>query len=150
MSGGLIVFTDGGCLGNPGPGGWAFVIRLNGAVVEGSGFDARTTNNRMELTAVREALKEIESRPQWKGFPASVTTDSQYVQKGISEWIHSWIRNGWRTSDKKPVKNADLWLEIWELSRRRAISWNWVMGHSGDQGNEACHRMVEEAIKRLT
>jgi ribonuclease HI len=148
MSGRLDIHTDGGCIGNPGPGGWAFVIMFDGTLVEGSGFSLQTTNNRMELTAVREALKEIESRPQWKGLPVSVTTDSRYVQQGISEWIHSWIRNGWRTSGKKPVKNSDLWLELWELSRRRSISWNWVMGHSGDRGNEACHRLVEEAIKR--
>jgi ribonuclease HI len=142
------VHTDGGCIGNPGPGGWAFVIRFEGGTYHGSGFSPQTTNNRMELTAVREALRELESRRQWKGLSATVTTDSRYVQQGISEWIHAWIRNGWRTSDKKPVKNADLWMELLELSRRRPITWNWVMGHSGDPGNEACHRLVEEAIKR--
>jgi ribonuclease HI len=142
------IYTDGGCIGNPGPGAWAFVIRAKGEEVSASGFERSTTNNRMELTAVREALRELMRRPRWNGLPVILSTDSQYVQKGISEWIHAWISKGWKTSAKKPVKNRDLWIDILGLSRSRAISWKWVMGHSGDPGNELCHRMVEDEVKR--
>jgi len=140
------VWTDGGCLGNPGPGGWAFIAILPGETVERSGFDRETTNNRMELTAVREALKETALRSA--GAAISLTTDSQYVQKGITEWIHAWVRNGWKTSGKKPVKNSDLWLELWNLSRDRPIRWIWVMGHAGNQQNERCDSLVQAAIAR--
>jgi ribonuclease HI len=142
------ICTDGGCLGNPGPGGWAFVMRARGETLEKAGFAAATTNNRMELTAVTEALKELERRPGWAPLRVTVTTDSQYVQKGITEWILGWVRNGWKTSAKKPVKNVDLWTGLWELTRRRSVSWKWVMGHSGDIWNERCHSLVELAIKR--
>ncbi len=142
------IHTDGGCSGNPGPGAWAFVIRAGTEVLERSGFEAETTNNRMELTAVRRALEEVAARPQWKGSPVKLTTDSQYVQKGITEWIHAWVKNGWKTADKKPVKNADLWAILWKLSRDIPVSWDWVMGHSGNRWNEVCDRMVQEAIKR--
>ncbi len=144
----LQVFTDGGCLGNPGPGAWAFVIHSPGGTTQRSGFVPGTTNNRMELTAVLEALKALQ-----RGFPpgpAEVTTDSQYVQKGITEWIHGWQKNGWKTSAKKPVKNDDLWRELLSLSNSRRITWHWVMGHAGNQWNEACHHMVEEEFKRNT
>jgi ribonuclease HI len=142
------ICTDGGCLGNPGPGAWAFVIRVGKESIERSGFEPQTTNNRMELTAVLEALTELGSHPSWRELPVAVTTDSQYVQKGITEWIRTWESNGWKTSAKKPVKNADLWMKLRELSRARTIRWSWVMGHSGDRWNEACHHMVEEAVKR--
>ncbi len=148
MSAAVEIFTDGGCLGNPGPGAWAFVIRAGEKTLSKSGFESRTTNNRMELTAVREALSALASHPDWSTASVSLTTDSQYVQKGITQWIHAWIRNGWKTTAKKPVMNADLWAELWELSRSRPISWRWVMGHSGDHGNEMCHGMVEEEFKR--
>jgi ribonuclease HI len=142
------ISTDGGCLGNPGPGAWAFVARSGGHTVTRSGFEPQTTNNRMELTAVREALRELRAHAEWRGRPIAITTDSTYVQKGISEWIVFWVRNGWKTSTKKPVKNTDLWKELLSFSQGFTISWKWVMGHSGDHWNELCHRMVEQAINR--
>jgi ribonuclease HI len=148
MSDGVEISTDGGCIGNPGPGGWAFVIRAGEETVEGSGFEAATTNNRMELTAVIESLKVLQARPGWASLTATVTTDSQYVQKGITEWIFTWVKNGWKTSTKKPVKNADLWTALWEITRRRPVKWQWVMGHSGNVWNERCHTLVEAAVKR--
>jgi ribonuclease HI len=140
------VWTDGGCQGNPGPGGWAFVLRESGSTVERSGFDAATTNNRMELTAVLQALTEIASRAQGTGGEVVVSTDSQYVQKGITGWIHTWSRNGWKTSAKKPVKNSDLWMKLLALSRGLSIRWLWVMGHAGDAMNERCDSLVRAAI----
>jgi len=142
------IWTDGGCRGNPGAGAWAFVITTGSSLVERSGFEPQTTNNRMELTAVREALREIGDNEQWKSFPITVSTDSQYVQKGITEWIRAWERNSWRTSSNKPVKNLDLWSALWELARNRPITWTWVMGHAGNPMNERCHRLVEQAIER--
>ncbi len=149
-AGRIEISTDGGCLGNPGPGAWAFVIRAGADVVERSGFQPQTTNNRMELTAVIEALAELGAHHAWQPLPVTITTDSQYVQKGITEWIASWLKNGWKTSAKKPVKNDDLWKELLRLSQGRPVSWTWVMGHAGDRWNEACHRMVEETFKRNT
>jgi ribonuclease HI len=140
------IWTDGGCTGNPGPGGWAFVVRTGGHVEELSGFDPGTTNNRMELTAVREALQRLSTAS--KGLSITVHTDSQYVQKGITQWIHAWERNGWRTTAKKPVKNSDLWHALWDLSRGLSIQWVWVMGHAGNEMNERCDRLVQEAIAR--
>ncbi len=148
MSPGVEIWTDGGCRGNPGPGAWAFVLRAGDSLVERSGFDPRTTNNRMELTAVREALRELAGRTDWKTMSITVATDSQYVQRGITEWIHAWESNSWRTSANKPVKNLDLWSALWELARTLPIRWAWVMGHAGDPMNERCHRMVEQAIER--
>ncbi len=145
---GVEIWADGGCSGNPGPGAWAFVLRSPEGEIRRFGFEARTTNNRMELAAVGEALRELAANERWRGLPVTVTTDSQYVQKGITTWIHTWLANGWRTTDRKPVKNAELWREIWELARERHICWAWVMGHAGEPMNEACHRMVEEAIRR--
>jgi ribonuclease HI len=155
------VWTDGGCQGNPGPGGWAFVIRRGGGNTERSGFEPATTNNRMELTAVIRALTEIASGGSGAAGPGSagpgsdshgtpanvvVNTDSQYVQKGITEWIHAWSRNGWKTSAKKPVKNAELWSALLELSRGLSIRWQWVLGHAGNELNERCDSLVQEAI----
>jgi ribonuclease HI len=148
MGYGVEIHTDGGCIGNPGPGAWAFVIRSGAGVLERSGFEPETTNNRMELTAVIRALEELSLRPELKDLPVTLSTDSQYVQKGITEWILAWVKNGWRTSAKKPVKNVELWKELWTLSRARAVAWHWVMGHAGDRWNEACDRLVQEEIKR--
>jgi ribonuclease HI len=142
------ISADGGCSGNPGPGAWAFVLKAPEAEVRKSGFESATTNNRMELVAVIGALRELAARRCWIHLPVSVATDSQYVQKGITTWIRTWQANGWRTSDRKPVKNAELWRELLELSSGRSIHWTWVLGHAGDPMNEACHVMVEEAIKR--
>jgi len=138
------IWTDGGCRGNPGPGGWAYIVRDAGTTRESSGFEPSTTNNRMELTAVREALSSLSGAPA--SASVSIHTDSQYVQKGITEWIHTWVRNGWKTSAKKPVKNIELWRSLWELCRDRQIRWEWVMGHAGNELNERCDRMVQEAI----
>jgi ribonuclease HI len=140
------IWTDGGCHGNPGPGGWAFVVRSEGREEELSGFEANTTNNRMELTAVREALNRLSALPSSKVPAVTLHTDSQYVQKGITQWIHTWARNGWKTSAKKPVKNGELWLALLELSRALPIKWVWVLGHAGDEMNERCDRLVQEAI----
>jgi len=148
LSPGIEIWTDGGCQGNPGPGAWAFVVRAADALQERSGFDPQTTNNRMELTAVREALRELAGRAEWKTQPIRVFTDSQYVQKGITEWIHTWERNSWRTSAKKPVKNIDLWSELWKLAKDLAINWAWVEGHAGNEMNERCHHLVEQSIAR--
>ncbi len=142
----ILIWTDGGCQGNPGPGAWAFVLRSPSGLVERSGFEPQTTNNRMELIAVREALREVASNAGWKRLAVTLTTDSQYVQKGITEWIKAWERNGWKTSAKKPVKNVDLWSSLAELSRPLSISWAWVMGHAGDEMNERCHSLVEQSI----
>jgi ribonuclease HI len=144
---GIEIWTDGGCLGNPGPGAWAFVVRSADGILERSGFDAQTTNNRMELTAVREALTELSRHPAWKGLTVSLSTDSQYVQKGITEWIHAWSRNGWKTSAKKPVKNSELWLALWDLSKDLPVKWLWVMGHAGNEMNERCDALVQQAIR---
>ena len=146
MSNRVEIWTDGGCAGNPGPGGWAAILRGPGVEQEISGFEDQTTNNRMELTAVREALHALGRHPEWRGLPITISTDSQYVQKGITGWIHSWARNGWKTSAKKPVKNAELWSMLWDLSRGLPIQWLWVMGHAGNEMNERCDRLVQEAI----
>jgi ribonuclease HI len=150
LGAGIEIYTDGGCLGNPGPGAWAFVIRYGADELKHSGFEARTTNNRMELSAVIGALKEAAAHTEWNALDVEIATDSQYVQKGITEWIKAWVKNGWKTAAKKPVKNVELWMELLTLSRARAISWRWVMGHAGDRWNEVCDRMVQEEIKRHT
>jgi len=146
VSASIEVWTDGGCQGNPGPGGWAYIIQSAQGIGERMGFEALTTNNRMELTAVREALKDLSSNAAWKGLPVTLSTDSQYVQKGITEWIHAWARNGWRTSAKKPVKNAELWSVLWDLSRNLELYWVWVKGHAGNKMNERCDFLVQQAI----
>ena len=140
------IWTDGGCQGNPGPGGWAYVIHSAQGIGEKMGFEALTTNNRMELTAVREALQELSMNSKWEGLPVTISTDSQYVQKGITQWIHAWARNGWKTSAKKPVKNLELWSVLWELSRTLQLHWVWVKGHAGNEMNERCDFLVQQAI----
>jgi len=149
----LKIYTDGGCSGNPGPGGWAYVIIIKtfqgeNIIAENKGSQKETTNNRMELTAVIEALralKKMNDAPR----QISVYTDSQYVQKGITEWIRNWKRNSWRTSDKTPVKNQDLWIELDSLTGDFVISWEWIRGHAGNEYNERCDRMTQEAINSI-
>jgi len=146
----LKIYTDGGCSGNPGPGGWAFVIVLktfqgNKIVAEQKGGEKNTTNNRMELTAVIESLKALKTLDDVPG-KAVVCTDSQYVQKGITDWIRKWKQNAWRTSDKKPVKNQDLWVELDLLAGEFSLDWEWVRGHSGVEYNELCDRMTQQAV----
>jgi ribonuclease HI len=146
----LKIYTDGGCSGNPGPGGWAYVIisREENIIAKDMGSQKDTTNNRMELTAVIEALRALkkqESPPR----EIAVYTDSQYVQKGISEWIQNWKLNSWRTKDKKPVKNQELWSELDSLASEFRVTWEWVKGHDGNKFNELCDRMTQDAINLL-
>lgn len=131
------IATDGACKGNPGPGGWGAVIRSGTRERELSGGEALTTNNRMELMAVIEALNALKR-------PCAVTlsTDSRYVMDGLTKWIHGWRRNGWKTADKKPVKNADLWQALIEATARHRISWQWVKGHAGHPDNERADRLA--------
>ena len=125
------IFTDGACKGNPGPGGWGAILRFGDRERELSGGEAPTTNNRMELMAAIEALRALK-RP----CHVQLTTDSNYVRDGITKWIHGWRRNGWRTADKKPVKNAELWQALIEASEPHRIDWHWVRGHAGHPENE--------------
>lgn len=138
------IYTDGGCSGNPGPGGWAAVILPDdGDPVELSGGAASTTNNRMELLAVINVLEAV--LEAWgTDLPLEIHTDSQYVQKGISEWMSGWIRKNWKTAAGKPVKNKDLWTRLKSLDDRMDVSWRWVKGHAGDQWNERCDALVAE------
>lgn len=149
----LIVFTDGGCSGNPGPGGWAYVIVNPGAtpplLAKKWGAEPLTTNNRMELAAAVEALRDIKGRLAPPPGAITVFTDSQYVQKGISLWVNSWKRNGWRTSAKEPVKNQDLWQALDAFSTELRVRWSWVKGHAGNEYNELCDQMTQEAIASL-
>jgi len=145
----IIVFTDGGCSGNPGPGGWAYVIVADGTIKEKWGAERATTNNRMELSAVIAALETVIAEPSFAGRPVTVYTDSQYVQKGISLWIASWKRNGWRTASKDPVKNKELWQALDTLASRLTVAWRWVKGHAGNEYNERCDAMTQEAIASL-
>jgi ribonuclease HI len=135
------IYADGACKGNPGPGGWGVLLRAGGREKEMCGGEAQTTNNRMELTAVIEGLLSLEQRSKVR-----VYTDSQYVQKGISEWIHSWKRRGWRTADKKPVKNADLWRKLDEIARGHQVGWFWVKGHAGHPENERADTLANKGI----
>jgi Ribonuclease HI len=150
----LIVYTDGGCSGNPGPGGWGFVVvngsarAGTGAETIGSGGEKLTTNNRMELTAVIEAFRLILGSPEFAGRAVSVYTDSQYVQKGISQWITGWKRNGWRTASKEPVKNQDLWIVLDELTGVLHPRWIWVKGHAGIHYNEICDQLTQDEIAK--
>ncbi len=138
------VFTDGACQGNPGPGGWGAIVRIGRRTKEISGAEARTTNNRMEMTAIIEALKELPP-----GSHVVLTTDSQYVQKGITQWIKNWKRNGWKNAAKEPVKNADLWKILDELNRKHVIEWRWVRGHAGHRENERCDELARKAIQSV-
>ena len=135
------IYTDGACRGNPGPGGWGVWMVSGPHEKELFGGASNTTNNRMELTAVISALRALKR-------PCRVVlhTDSQYVQKGISEWIVGWKARGWRTADKKPVKNADLWQELDEARRRHDIQWRWVKGHAGHEGNERADRLANKGV----
>ena len=138
------IFTDGACRGNPGPGGWGAILRAGANEKELWGGESATTNNRMELMAVIQALTALK-RP----VVARVHTDSQYVLKGISEWIHGWKRNGWRTADKKPVKNAELWQELDRLRAPHKIEWIWVKGHAGHPENERADALANRGIDEL-
>ncbi len=138
------IYTDGACKGNPGPGGWGALLQLDHREKELCGGEPDTTNNRMELTAVIRALEALK-RP----CEIDLYTDSQYVQKGISEWIVSWKRRGWKTADKKPVKNVDLWLELDRLTASHSIRWHWVRGHAGHAENERADQLANKGIESL-
>jgi ribonuclease HI len=135
------IFTDGACRGNPGPGGWGVILRAGEREKELWGGEATTTNNRMELMAVIRALEALK-RPS----RVRVFTDSQYVQKGISAWIHTWKRKGWKTADKKAVKNEDLWRRLDELAAQHEVEWQWVRGHSGHPENERADELANRGI----
>jgi ribonuclease HI len=139
------IYTDGACRGNPGPGGWAALLSFGEREKELAGAEEHTTNNRMELTAVIRALEALK-RP----VEARVFTDSEYVRRGITEWVSSWKARGWKTADRKPVKNQDLWEELDRLAAQHQIQWHWVKGHSGIPGNERVDRLANEAIDALT
>jgi len=138
------LYADGACRGNPGPGGWGVLLRAAGSEKELCGGEPATTNNRMELTAVIRGLEALKQR-----CAVRVYTDSQYVHKGISQWIHDWKQRGWRTADKKPVKNVDLWQRLDALAQDHRIEWHWVKGHAGHDGNERADRLANRGIDEL-
>jgi ribonuclease HI len=142
MSDKIIIYSDGACQGNPGKGGFGAVLLYKNHEKKISGFEKETTNNRMELKAVIEALKEIK-----KSIPIIIYTDSKYVQDGISKWIFSWKKNGWKSANKKPIKNIDLWQELDFEAAKHQIEWKWVKGHSGDKYNEMADELARNAIK---
>ena len=138
------IYTDGACRGNPGPGGWAATLSLGEHFRELSGAEAATTNNRMELTAVIEALSALKRESRVRVF-----TDSEYVRRGITEWLKAWKARDWRTADKKPVKNRDLWEQLDTVAARHDIEWRWVKGHAGVPGNERVDALANAAIDAL-
>jgi ribonuclease HI len=141
----VLIYTDGACKGNPGPGGWGVWLRSGEHQKELFGGDKLTTNNRMELTAVIEALASLKR-------PCKVTiyTDSQYVRQGITTWIHGWKARGWTTADKKPVKNVELWQRLDILNASHHVSWKWVKGHSGDPGNERADQLANKGVESVS
>jgi ribonuclease HI len=136
------IWTDGACSGNPGPGGWAAILKRGEAVREVSGGEPLTTNNRMELTAAIEALAALK-RP----CGVDLHTDSQYLRQGVTNWLHGWKRNGWRTADRKPVKNEDLWRRLDAATQGHEIDWRWVKGHAEDAMNERADKLARLALK---
>ena len=138
------IYTDGACRGNPGPGGWAALLRMGEHEREISGGEAHTTNNRMELTAVIRALEAL-TRP----VQARVYTDSEYVRRGMSEWLPAWKLRGWRTADRKPVKNAELWRELDALAKTHAIRWHWVRGHADTPGNHRADELANRGVAQV-
>lgn len=135
------IFCDGACSGNPGPGGYGSIMRFGGHVKELSGGARETTNNRMEMTAAIEALRQLKRPCQ-----VIITTDSQYLVKGMTEWIAGWQRKGWKNSKKEPVVNKDLWEQLLSLSKSHSVQWKWVKGHAGHAENERCDQLAREAI----
>lgn len=140
----VTIYTDGACKGNPGPGGWGAWLSYGAHQKELSGGEASTTNNRMELTAVIEALASLK-----RSCDVALYTDSEYVRKGITEWIHGWKQRGWKTADRKPVKNAELWKRLEALAALHRIDWHWVKGHAGDPGNERADALANQGCARF-
>ncbi len=137
----VTIHTDGACSGNPGPGGWGAILQYREAEKELYGGEPETTNNRMELTAAIEALAALK-----RAAPVDLYTDSKYLRDGVTEWIHNWKRNGWKTSSKKPVKNADLWQRLDDLLNRHSVDWHWVKGHAGHDLNERADELARRGM----
>ena len=137
----VLIYTDGACSGNPGPGGWGAILRFGDKEKELHGGERATTNNRMELLAAISALEALK-----KPAVVDLTTDSVYVRDGITKWIHGWKRNGWRTADKKPVKNVDLWQRLDEAMRQHEVRWHWVKGHAGHAENERADQLARDGV----
>jgi ribonuclease HI len=146
----LTVYTDGGCIGNPGKGAWAFLVEDGAGVSEASGGEGYTTNNKMELQAVISALALIDATPSWKSRPVVIHTDSQYVRNGITAWIKSWEANGWKTAAKEPVKNKELWIELQKWDKALNPQWKWVKGHAGNPRNERCDALVRQTMDKMS
>lgn len=140
----VFIYTDGACFGNPGPGGWAAILEYGQKKLEISGADKLTTNNKMELRAVIEGLKKLRYKCD-----VTIVTDSQYVMKGITEWINRWQRNGWKNVKKEDVKNKNLWQALLEETRKHHVSWQWIRGHSGHPQNERCDELAKNAINTI-
>ena len=140
----VVIYADGACKGNPGPGGWGVWISMGGHSKELCGGEPITTNNRMELTAVIKALEALK-----RACKVRIYTDSVYVQKGMTEWLKSWKARGWRTADKKPVKNDDLWQALDALAQQHQIEWLWVKGHAGDEGNERADALANQGVAQV-
>ena len=138
----ITIYTDGSCLNNPGNGGWAAIISVNGEVKKISGSVKDTTNNKMELIAPIKALQEIEGNEQ-----IEIYTDSQYVKLGITDWVHKWIKNNWQTSKKEPVKNKELWIQLYDLNKSHKIKWIWVKAHAGNILNEEVDLLAKQAAE---
>jgi ribonuclease HI len=143
-SAGVVIYTDGACKGNPGPGGWGALLVAGEREREMHGGESATTNNRMELTAVIRALETLK-RP----CEVDVYTDSLYVRNGIQTWINTWKRNGWKTAERKPVKNAELWRELDDMAARHSIRWHWVRGHAGHPGNERADALANRGVDEV-
>ncbi|WP_203294833.1 ribonuclease HI [Maricaulis parjimensis] len=138
----IIIHTDGACSGNPGPGGWGAILEWNGHRKELKGGEPETTNNRMEMMAAIKALEALKRSDK----DVILITDSVYLRDGITKWIHGWKKRGWKTADKKPVKNVDLWQHLDELAKAHTIEWRWVKGHAGDPGNERADELAREGL----
>lgn len=144
MSNTVDIWTDGACSGNPGPGGWGAILAYGGAEKELSGAEAATTNNRMELMAAIQALEALK-----RSSKVRLHTDSKYVMDGVTKWIHGWKKNGWKTADKKPVKNEDLWKRLDEVNARHEVTWKWVKGHADNEMNNRADELARNAIQTL-
>ena len=144
----ITIYTDGGCSGNPGPGGWGIVVIADGVAKQLSGGEKLTTNNRMELTAAIMALTVVKNTEGFASRSVTVNIDSQYVKNGITSWIKSWKAKGWKTADKKPVKNQDLWEVLDGLNSSLTVNWNWVKGHAGIEYNEVCDQLCQAEIAK--